>query len=139
MIAARDRLSLAPGVTVEHGRLADAVRGDSWPLNASGAFVLARVGVPVGLIVRELADVFSLSDEAARADVLRFAWHLNALALVNVESGVPRSRRLADWIRLAVRLAPAGALPAPPRAGARSTPVPSGGRSAAVSQQSAPV
>ena len=112
MIAARDTLSLAPGVTVEHGRLADAVRGDSWPLNASGAFVLARTGDPVGLIVRELADVFSLSDEAARADVLRFAWHLNALALVNVESGVSRSRRLADWIRLAARLAPAGALPA---------------------------
>lgn len=112
MIAARDRLSLAPGVTVERGRLADAVRGDSWPLNASGAFVLARTADPVGLIVRDLADVFSLSHEAARADVLRFACSLNALALVNVESGVSRSRRLVDWIRLAARLAPAGALPA---------------------------
>jgi hypothetical protein len=112
MIAARDTLSLAPGVTVEHGRLTDAVRGDSWPLNASGAFVLARTGDPVGLIVQELAEVFSLSDEAARADVLRFAWHLNVLALVNVESGASRSRRLADWVRLAARLAPAGAVPA---------------------------
>ena len=101
MIAARDTLSLAPGVTVAQGRLTDAVRGASWPLNASGAFVLARTGAPVGLIVRELADAFSLSDEAARADVLRFVWNLNALALVNVESG--RVARAATG-----RLDPAG-------------------------------
>lgn len=112
MITAADTLALAPGVTLGHGQLADAVRGGSWPLNSSGAFVLARTGNPVGLIVREFADAFSLSDEAARADVLRFAWSLNALALVNVESGAPRWRRLAEWVRLATRLAPAGAVPA---------------------------
>jgi hypothetical protein len=112
MIADTDRLSLAPGVAFHHGQLADAVRGDAWPLNASGAFVLARTGRPVGQIVREIADAFSLPLEAARGDVLRFAWYLNALALVNVEREGSRVRRLADWILLAARLAPAGALPA---------------------------
>jgi hypothetical protein len=112
MIADTDRLSFAPGVAFHDGQLADAVRGDAWPLNRSGAFVLARTGRPVGQIVRETADAFSLPLEAARGDVLRFAWHLNALALVNVEREGPRLRRLADWILLAARLAPAGALPA---------------------------
>ena len=112
MIAQTDRLSLAPGVALRPGGLADAVRGDSWPLNASGAFVLARTGRPLGQVVGEIADVFSLPVEAARADVLRFVWQLNALALVNVDSEGSRLRRLADWIKLATRLAPAGALPA---------------------------
>ena len=111
MIADTDTLSLAPGVVLRHGRLADAVRGDSWPLNGSGAFVLARTGRPLGQIVREIADAFSLPVEAARGDVLRFAWYLNALALVNVERGGSRVRRFADWVLLAARLAPAGALP----------------------------
>jgi hypothetical protein len=112
MIADTDTLSLAPGVAFEDGQLTDAVRGDAWPLNESGAFVLARMGRPVGQIVREIADAFSLPIETARGDVLRFAWALNALALVNVEREGTRVRRLADWIRLAARLAPAGALPA---------------------------
>lgn len=112
MIAAHDTLSLAPGVALRHGRLADDVRGDSWPLNTSGAFVLARTGEPVGRIVGELAEVFALPDEAARADVLRFIWYLNALALVNVEGGGSPPRRVSDWVRLAARLAPAGAVPA---------------------------
>ncbi len=112
MIASTDSISLAPGVALEAGRLTDAVRGDSWPLNASGAFVLARVGRPVGVVVRELAEAFSLTSEQARADVLRFVWHLNRLALVNVERESSRLRQLAEWARLAARLAPAGAVPA---------------------------
>jgi len=112
MVAETDTLSLAPGVTFQDGHLADAVRDAAWPLNGSGAFVLANLGLPVGQIVSAIADAFSLPIEAARGDVLRFVWYLNALALVNVERKGPRVRRLADWILLAARLAPAGAVPA---------------------------
>jgi len=111
MIADTDTLSLAPGVAFRDGQLADAVRGDSWPLNGSGDFVLRRTGRSVGQIVRELSDTFSLPLETARGDVLRFAWHLNSLALVNVKRQGPLVRRLVDWALLAVRLAPAGAVP----------------------------
>lgn len=111
MIADTDTLALAPGVAFQDGHLADTVRGTSWPLNGSGTFVLCRMGRPVGQIVRELTDAFSLPIETARGDVLRFAWHLNSLGLVNVERQGTIVRRLADWIQLASRLAPAGALP----------------------------
>jgi hypothetical protein len=113
MIAATDSITLTPGVSLERGRLADAVRGDSWPLNASGVFVLTRAGTPVGAVVRELAEAFSLTAGQARADVLQFVWHLNRLALVNVERRASRVRQLASWLSLAARLAPAGTLPAP--------------------------
>lgn len=111
MIAESDTFALAPGVTLRDGQLADAVRGVSWPLNGSGAFVLSRTGRPVGQIVRELTEAFSLPLETARGDVLRFVCRLNSLALVNVEREGTFARRLVDWLRLASRLAPAGALP----------------------------
>lgn len=120
MLADTDRLSLAPGVLLRHGQLTDEVRGATWPLNVSGAFVLARTDAPVARIVHETADAFALPIETARGDVLRFAWHLNALALVNIERRGSRLRRFADWIVLAARLAPGGALPA---AGARRRPL----------------
>ena len=113
MLVDTDSLALAPGVALDRGRLADQVRGAAWPLNASGAFVLCRAGVPVGQVVGEIADAFSLPPEAARGDLLRFAWRLNALALVNIERGETRWARLVEWLVLAVRLAPAGAFPAP--------------------------
>jgi hypothetical protein len=112
VIAEADALSLPPGVRVERGSLADSVRGTAWPLNGSGAFVFERTGISVGQIARELADAFALPIEAARRDVLSFAWHLNALALVNVERKEPLLRRCADWLVLLIRLAPAGAFPA---------------------------
>ena len=112
MIADTDTVRLAPGVAFHAGQVTDPVRGVTWPLNGSGAFVLARAGRPVGAIVRELADAFSLPGETARADVLRFVWHLNALALVNIESEGSRLRRLNGWVQLAARLAPAGVVPA---------------------------
>lgn len=113
MIAAADVVTLAPGVGVSQELLSDAVRGDAWPLNASGAFVLARTGRPLGAVARELADAFSLSAAEARSDVLRFVWQLNTLALVNVERRTSSLSRLIDWLRLAARLAPVGAVPAP--------------------------
>jgi hypothetical protein len=114
VIAANDRIVLATGVTVRQGRLADEVRGESWPLNASAAFVLGRSGEPIGATVRELAASFSLPVETARADVLRFVWQLNRLALVNVESGGRPVERLLGWLRLVFLLASAGSVPASP-------------------------
>ena len=111
MITGTDSVALPPGVSIQDGRLEDIVRGSSWPLNGSGAFVLRRTGRPLDAIVRELADVFGLPLEVARLDVLRFAFTLNALALVNVVQSGPRLRRLADWVGLALRLVPAGTLP----------------------------
>lgn len=129
MLADTDRLSLAPGVVLRRGQLADNVRGAAWPLNGSGAFVLARTDAPVGRIVCETADAFALPIETARGDVLRFAWHLNALALVNIERRGSRLRRLADWIVLAARLAPGGGLPV---ASARRHPLDTGSVARAV-------
>jgi hypothetical protein len=111
VIAETDVVRLAPGVAVEEGLLADSIRGAAWPLNSSGAFVLGRVGTPLGEIAHQLAQAFSLPPEAARGDVLRFAWYLNGLALVNVERTSSPTKRLLDWAVLALRLAPAGALP----------------------------
>ena len=48
-----------------------------------------------------------------RGDVVRFVWELNRLALVNVDRTTSRLQRPLDWLWLAVRLAPVGALPAP--------------------------
>lgn len=111
MIADTDTLAFAAGVTYRGDRLEDSVRGSAWPLNGSGAFVLARAGDPLGQIVRELAVAFALPAETARRDVLRFVWYLNALALVNIEREGSRVRRLVDWLQLAARLAPAGVVP----------------------------
>lgn len=113
MIGASDRIDLAAGVSLSNGRLGDVVRGSSWPLNDSGIFVLGRVGRPLDVVVRELAEAFDLPLDVARFDVLQFVWTLNALALVNVVQSGSRLRRLADWLVLVLRLAPAGALPTP--------------------------
>ncbi len=113
MIAETDHVDLPPGVSVSGGQLEDTVRGCSWPLNESGAFVLGRAGRPLGAIVCELAEAFGLPLDVARLDVLRFVWKLNAVALVNVVRSGSHLHRSADWLGLAVRLVPAGALPTP--------------------------
>ena len=107
MIGERDILRFAPGVTLEGDRLSDVVRGVSWPLNASGVFVLARADQPIGETVHAFARACSLAPDDARDDVLQFVWSLNRLALVNVESDRSPARRLRDWAGLAARLAPA--------------------------------
>ena len=113
MIAETDHVDLAPGVSISGRQLEDIVRGCSWPLNESGAFVLGRAGRPLGAVVRELAEAFDLTLDVARLDVLRFVWTLNTVALVNVVRSGSRLRRSADWLGLAVRLLPAGAFPTP--------------------------
>jgi len=112
VIGARDTITLAPGVSVRAGRLEDRVRSESWPLNASAVFVLERAGRPLGETVSAFAKAFQLPFERAREDVLRFVWELNGLALVNVERSGSRIRRVREWLALAARLAPAGAVPA---------------------------
>lgn len=113
MIAESDRVDLASGVSLANTHLADVVRGCSWPLNNSGVFLLERVGCRLDVVVPELAEAFDLPLDVARFDALQFIWTLNALALVNITQSGSRFRRMADWLGLAFRLAPAGALPAP--------------------------
>ena len=124
MIVDKDHVDLPSGVSMSNGHLEDVVRGRSWPLNESGAFVLGRAGRPLEAVVRELAEAFGLPLDVARLDVLRFVWALNALALVNVVQSGSRLRRSADWLGLAARLVPAGALPTPI---ARRHPLDTGG------------
>jgi len=112
VIGAGDTIRLAPGVTVRDGRLDDGVRAESWPVNASAAFVLGRAGRPLGETVAAFAESFGLTSGRAREDVLHFVWELNGLALVNVERSGSRLRQLREWLALAARLAPAGAVPA---------------------------
>lgn len=112
MIGAADTIRLAPAVTVQEGRLEDGIRSESWPLNATATFVLEHAGRPLGETVVAFAEAFGLPSDRAREDVLRFVWQLNALALVNVERSGSRLRRLREWLALAARLAPAGAVPA---------------------------
>lgn len=113
MLADADKLLFPVGVSLADGMLSDEVRGTSWPLNGSGAFVLDRLGRPIEEVVGDLARAFTLPPECARRDVLRFAWYLNTLALVNVERAGSPLRRAAVWCGLAARLMPAGTLPPP--------------------------
>lgn len=87
MISARDSLALAPGVSVRDGLLEDGVRGCSWPLNESGAFVLGRAGAPLDSVIEGLSAAACVPLEVARTDVLRFVYTLNGLSLVNVRRG----------------------------------------------------
>ena len=112
MLDAGDRLVLADGVVFCNGTLVDAVARASWPVNATGALVLARSGCALGDVADDVAATFVVSVERARTDVLSFAWELNRLALANVDRRAGRVRHAVAWLRLAVRLAPAGTLPA---------------------------
>jgi hypothetical protein len=112
MLEAGDRLVLADGVVLRDGTLVDAVAHASWPVNATGALVLARSGCALGDVADDVAAAFVVPVARARADVLSFAWHLNRLALANVDRKAGRVRHALAWLGLAVRLAPAGALPA---------------------------
>ena len=114
MIASSDVLVLPPDVVVSRQALTDNVRGNSWPLNETAAFVLGRAGRPVGVTVRELSRASGRPVDDVRADVLRFVSGLNELGLANLERGGSRWRRLRDWLGLAVRLVPAGAFPLGP-------------------------
>jgi hypothetical protein len=110
MIAATDIVTLAPGVDVRDELLRDGVRGHAWPLNASGAFVLARAGRPLGAVASELAEQFALPAAEARGDVVRFVWELNRLALVNVDRTASRLSLVVEWLRGILVVALAGGI-----------------------------
>ena len=111
MLGLADAIRLAPAVRVENGALADDARGACFPVNATGLFVLEHAGRPLGDVADELASRHGLEPERAQADVLRFAFSLNRAQLANISAGGSAFHRLVDWLRLAVRLAPAGTLP----------------------------
>lgn len=112
MLTCDDTLVLPPGVTLGDGRLHDRVRGASWPVNATAAFVLERSGHPLGSVADALAVAHGASRAQARADVLAFVWALNEAYLANVLRGGRRLARLVGFVRVAVRLTPAARLPA---------------------------
>ncbi len=111
MLEPADRIVLAEGVTVCGESLVDGICRTSWPLNASAALVVGSDGHPLGEIAERVAAAYALSVERARADVLAFGWQLNRLGLANVERPRGRAHHAAAWLRLAMRLLPAGALP----------------------------
>ncbi len=111
MLEAADRIVLADGIVLRDGRLVDGVCGTSWPVNPTGAFVVGRDDRPLDETAERVAAAYALPAEQARADVLAFAWQLNRLALANVERRSGRAHHAVAWLRLALRLAPAGALP----------------------------
>lgn len=111
MLEAADRIVLADGVALRGDRLEDDVCRTSWPVNAAGALVVVGDGDPLGEIAERVAAAYALPVERARADVLAFVWQLNRLGLANVDRPRGRARHAAAWLRLAVRLLPAGVLP----------------------------
>lgn len=112
MLDPDDRMELPDGVRVDGNAVSDHLRGAVFPANDTALFVLRRADRPLGLIAAELAELHGIDAQRARDDVLRFAFSLNRELLANVvRSGGP-IRRIRLWLRLALRLAPAGAVPA---------------------------
>jgi Coenzyme PQQ synthesis protein D (PqqD) len=114
MLSAGDCGSFPAGVQVCDSMLVDEVRGDAWPMNGTAAFVLERVGAPLGAVIDELARGFGLPVDRARDDVLAFVLALNAQLLLNIEHRGSALRRWATLASLALRLAPTGLLPSLP-------------------------
>lgn len=111
MLAFSDAIVLPIGVEIEGDAVADSVRGARYPLNTTALFVLERAGRPLDEVASELAHAHGVALGRARADILAFAGDLNRHLLANVERGERRLARVAAWIALAARLAPAGTLP----------------------------
>lgn len=112
MLTVADRIVLADGVRVDGSEIEDHVRQVRAPINATGAFVVTRLDRPLGSIARELAGRYGIGGERAVNDVLAFAWHLNRTLFANVVPGGGWVARVRSRLGLAVRLVPAGRLPA---------------------------
>jgi hypothetical protein len=111
LLCLADAIELAPGVQVANGALVDDARGVCFPVNDTGLFVIGCAGRPLRDVAHELASRHGLEPERARADVLRFSFSLNRAQLANVVVDGSAVRRVLAWLRLAIRLAPAGTLP----------------------------
>lgn len=115
MISDADRAYLPPGVSLREAGLLDAVRGEIWPLNETGRFVLERTGRrTLAELAQALDDRFGVGEESARADVRAFAHDLNARLLLNVAPRWGGGAIAWRWLTLAIRLLPTGTLPALP-------------------------
>jgi hypothetical protein len=111
MLEPVDAIELAAGVRVVGAAVEDDVRGAVFPANETALLVLGRAGEPLGETARALARAHAIDVRRAGDDVLRFAHALNRELLANVRHGRSRARRCVTWLRLALRLAPAGLLP----------------------------
>ncbi len=113
MLDLRDRVELAEGVVVEAGAVHDTVLGGRRPGNAAAMVVLSQLGGTIEEAAVALTRAFGITLEQARDDALAFVWDLNRALLVNVHRGRGRLESAIGWALLAIRLAPAGVLPAP--------------------------
>jgi hypothetical protein len=110
VIAAADRIELAPGVHLRGRALIDEVRGVSVPLNATAALAL-RESTPERM-ARRLCDLHDVDRVRASDDVRFLCLTLNSALLVNVRVATPRL--LIRWLRHALMLAPLRRLPSWP-------------------------
>jgi hypothetical protein len=113
MLALEDTIALPAGVRLERDAVVDTLRRARYPVNATATFVLARAGRPLGDVAAELSCTYRLEPERARQDVLAFSLHLNRCLLANIHRGGSAAGRVAALAMLALRLAPAGRVPAP--------------------------
>jgi hypothetical protein len=111
MLAEHDTLVLPPGVRLGESGIVDDVRDLVIPANAAGLVVLAGVGATLATTIEQFGERWNLAAEESRRDVLRFAWQLNRLGLVNVRHAVPRRGRALGWLSVATRTLPFGRLP----------------------------
>ena len=86
MIAAGDRVSLAPGVKLVAGAMVDPVRASSIPLNETGCRIVAALhgGATVGEAAAALATDYAIDARRAELDVQSYCAELNARVLANV-------------------------------------------------------
>ena len=108
MIALEDRISLAPGVTLDGDVVVDAVRGLRVPASAAAALVLAHADGRTIAAVGDVLTRYGATD--GRRDALEFSEELSRRLLVNVRI------RPAAFASRAVAAAWRGVIPhAPPR------------------------
>jgi Coenzyme PQQ synthesis protein D (PqqD) len=86
VIAAGDRVSLAPGVHLAAGAIVDPVRGAAIPLNDTGRRIVDAVagGATAGEAAEALAASYAVDRRRVELDVLAYCAELNARLLVNV-------------------------------------------------------
>jgi len=112
VIAADDRIELAPDVSLRGRELVDDVRSVAIELSETAA-IAARQGTPARMATA-LAARFDVDHVLAVADARTFCSSMNRALLANVQVGA--LRLLVRWIVGAATLAPGGRLPSwPPR------------------------
>jgi hypothetical protein len=112
VIKPRDRIELAPGVTLDGSDLVDAIREVRVRLNETAVAALSR-RTPEEM-AQALCGRFEVDCDRARADVIVLCARLNAALLANTR--VPSLRLLGRWLWFVLMLAPLRQLPRwPPR------------------------